>query len=177
MHGLREQIVEMVQNWGLPPWLVVFVISMIPIIELRGAIPVAWFLFGLPWYAALPIALVGNMLPVPFILLFIRPIFAWMKKKSKWLGNLVERLEKKAERNMDKVQRYEFWGLTLFVGIPLPGTGAWTGSLIAALMNMNFKRAMLSAFLGVILAGVIVTVLVYVLGWGIDQVAAEVAAG
>lgn len=139
--------------------LIVFLISMVPVIELRGALPVA-MLAGIPWYIALPVVVVGNMLPVPFILLFIRKIFQWMKKHTP-LGGLVERLEKKGQKSMAKIKRFELAGLTVFVAVPLPGTGAWTGALAAALMDLRLKTALPAIALGVAAAGVIVTVLFY----------------
>lgn len=136
-------------------YLITFLISMVPVIELRGAIPYG-VLHGLePWLVA-PLAIVGNLLPVPFILLFIRRIFQWMKKYEK-LGKIAYKLEERAANKNGKVKKSEFIGLMLFVAIPLPGTGAWTGALIAALMDMRMKRALPTIALGVLLAGVIVT--------------------
>ena len=142
-------------------YLITFLISMVPVIELRGAIPYG-IGFGLePWLVA-PLAIIGNLLPVPFILLFIRRIFQWMKKYEK-LGKIAYKLEERAANKNGKVKKSEFIGLLLFVAIPLPGTGAWTGALIAALMDMRMKRALPTIALGVLLAGIIVT-LVMVLG-------------
>ena len=141
---------------GINPFLATFLVSMVPVVELRGAIPVGAGL-GVPiWLAAL-ISVVGNMLPVPFILLFIRPVFAWMKCKSSCLGRLVEKLEARAEKKSEKVRKGEFWGLLFFVAIPLPGTGAWTGALIASMLNMRLKNALPPIFCGVVIAGVIVS--------------------
>ncbi len=134
--------------------LVVFAISMVPIIELRGALPVGIAL-GLPPLLAYALCVVGNMLPVPVILLFVRRVFGWMKKKSKRLGRIAEKLERKAQGKKDQVLKYEWFGLMIFVGIPLPGTGAWTGALIAAMMDMRLKRAFPSILLGVMIAGAI----------------------
>ena len=141
--------------------LITFAISMVPVIELRGAIPYG-IAAGLdPWLAFILSAL-GNMLPVPFILLFIRKIFAWMKRYEK-LGKIVTKLENRASSKSDKVKKYELVGLCLLVAIPLPGTGAWTGALVAALMDMRFRRALPTILLGVLIAGVAVT-LVMTLG-------------
>ncbi len=138
-------------------YLITFLISMVPVIELRGAIPYGVG-FGLePWLVA-PLAIVGNLLPVPFILLFIRRIFQWMKKYEK-LGKIATKLEERAANKNGKVRKSEFFGLLLFVAIPLPGTGAWTGSLIAALMDMRMKRALPTIALGVLIAGVAVTLI------------------
>lgn len=136
------------------------VISMVPVIELRGAIPMA-VANGLDWRIAIPVAIVGNLIPVPFIIVFIKRIFAWMRKKSGWLNRLVTKLENRAEKKMDTVQKYAFWGLFIFVAIPLPGTGAWTGALIAAMLDMRLKKAFPSIALGVLTAGIIVAFVSY----------------
>lgn len=133
--------------------MLVFFISMLPLIELRGGLPVAIGLGLNPFYAFV-ICFIGNLIPVPFILWLITPIFNWMKK-TRIFKHLAEKMEKKAYNKKEKVEQYEFWGLLLFVGIPLPGTGAWTGSLIAAVLDMNKKKALLAVTLGIILAGVI----------------------
>ncbi len=138
-----------------------FLMAMVPVIELRGAIPYGAGLAGLPiWQAAL-IAVLGNLLPVPFLVVFTRDIFALMRKKSNKLNSIVERMERKADRNKDVVLRYEFWGLMILVAIPLPVTGAWTGALVAAMMDMQLKRAFPAIALGVVVAAFIVTWLTY----------------
>lgn len=137
----------------------VFIISMIPLIELRGGI-LASVLLDVPMWKAIALCACGNLIPIPFILFFIKKIFAWMKKTRLFRG-FVDKMEKKALKNKDKVQRYELWGLTIFVGIPLPGTGAWTGSLVAALFDMNLKKAILAILLGICIATVIMTLLSY----------------
>lgn len=143
---------------------------MLPIIELRGSIPAAVIAFdkiaflsnlGLEQIPPLPAAIVsiiGNMLPVPFILLFIRRVLEWMKG-TKRLSKIANWIENRAIRKSDKVQKSAFVGLMLFVAIPLPGTGAWTGSVIAALLNMRFKHTLPTIFLGVVIAAVIVTLI------------------
>ena len=141
--------------------LITFAISMVPVIELRGAIPYG-VAAGLDPWLAFGLSVLGNMLPVPFILLFIRKIFDWMKRYEK-LGKIVTKLENRASSKSDKVKKYELVGLCLLVAIPLPGTGAWTGALVAALMDMRIRRALPTIFLGVVLAGVAVT-LVMTLG-------------
>ena len=139
-------------------------ISMIPIIELRGGIP-AGFAMGLPWYASLLCAIIGNILPVPVILLFVVKVFEFMKKHN-ILTKFVNKMEQKAMNRSEKVSKGEFWGLMLFVAIPLPGTGAWTGALIAALLKMNRRDSFLSILLGVTIAGTIITLGTYgVLGF------------
>lgn len=144
--------------------LMTFGVSMVPIIELRGAIPIGVGM-GLPLWEAIIVSLIGNILPVPFIILFIKKIFAWMRGKSERLNDVVERLEAKAYAKKDRVEKYEFWGLFLFVAIPLPGTGAWTGSLIAAMLDMKLKKAFPSIALGVLGAAIIISILTY-LGFG-----------
>lgn len=132
-----------------------FLISMIPVLELRGALPIAEA-HGLSQTMAIPVAVVGNLLPVPFIIVFIRKVFAWIRTKLPKLDGFVTRLEERALSKSDKVRKSVFWGLFLFVAIPLPGTGAWTGALIAALMDIRLKRAFPAIALGVITAGVVV---------------------
>lgn len=139
--------------------IVVFIISMIPILELRGGLIVSQLL-QIPITTAIPICIIGNIIPIPFILLFIKQIFKWMKKIRLFRG-LVEKLENKAMSKSDNIKRYEFWGLVLFVGIPLPGTGAWTGSLIAALLDVDFKKAVLAELLGIAIATVIMSIFSY----------------
>lgn len=136
------------------PELWAFLISMVPVIELRGALPVA-LATGVSLPVAMLLTIVGNLLPIPFILLFIRPIFTWMKN-LKPFRNLVHKLEEKAMGKSDKIMKSNFWGLVIFVAIPLPGTGAWTGALIAALLDMRLKRALPAIGLGVVLASIII---------------------
>ena len=140
--------------------LMTFFISMVPVLELRGAIPIGTA-NGLPLWAAILISLVGNLVPVPFIIIFIRKIFAWLRRKNQKLDHLVTRLEIRAEKKSDVVQKYAFWGLFVLVAIPLPGTGAWTGALVAAMLDMRLKRAFPAIALGVIAAGVIVAFVTY----------------
>lgn len=135
--------------------LLTFLISMLPVVELRGGIP-----FGVasgvePWLA-FAACVAGNLLPVPFILLFIRRILAWMKTRPKLCG-IAEKIERRAERKSGRVRKSELVGLCLFVAVPLPGTGAWTGALIAALMQMRMKRALPAIAIGVLIAGVLIT--------------------
>lgn len=134
--------------------LIVFIISLMPILELRGGL-IAAALLGLDVVPAFIICLIGNLLPIPFILWFITPIFNKLKE-TKRLSKIVNKLEKKALKKKDKIEKAEFWGLLFFVGIPLPGTGGWTGSLIAALINMDKKKALIAIICGVVLAGLIV---------------------
>ena len=136
----------------------VFIVSLFPILELRGGI-IAGFLLGLDLVPSFLIAFIGNIIPIPFILVFIKYIFKLMKKTR--LRGMVEKLESKAISKSDKIQKYAYWGLLLFVGIPLPGTGAWTGSLIAALLNMDVKKSFGVIAVGVIMAGVIMSIFSY----------------
>ena len=158
---MAEQIAGwFVQNLGgvLSPEAIVFIVSLLPILELRGGI-IAGFLMGLSLKTSFIIAFIGNIMPIPFILIFIKFIFKLMKKTR--LKGMVERLEAKAISKSDKIQKYAYWGLLLFVGIPLPGTGAWTGSLIAALLNMDIKKSFGVIVLGVIMAGIIISIFSY----------------
>ena len=137
----------------ISPEGVIFIISMIPILELRGGL-LAASLLKVSAVKAIPICIIGNIIPIPFILLFIRQIFKWLKKTKVFRG-LVLKLEDRAMRKSDSIKRYEFWGLMAFVGIPLPGTGAWTGSLIASLLEVDIKKSSLAIFCGIIMATVI----------------------
>lgn len=139
--------------------MVIFIISMIPILELRGGL-IAASLLQVPITAAVPICIIGNVIPVPFILLFIRQIFKWFRNVP-LIGGIIRRLEKRAMSKSDSIKQYEFWGLVFFVGVPLPGTGAWTGSLIAALLEVDFKKAILAVLLGIIIATVIMSIVSY----------------
>ncbi|MCH5185073.1 MAG: small multi-drug export protein [Oscillospiraceae bacterium] len=136
--------------------LVVFVISMIPILELRGSILAAG-LMNMNFLSAYIISVLGNIIPVPFILLFIDKIFALMKKTR--LKGFVEKLERKALSKSDQIKRYGSLGLYLFVAVPLPGTGAWTGALIASMLRLEKKRCILFIFLGILTAGLIMSII------------------
>lgn len=137
-------------------YLKVFGTSMVPVLELRGAL--IWAAAdGLHPILSYLVCVVGNLVPVPFLILFVRPIFEWMKRNSRLLGRIAEKLEKKAANKADKIKKYEMLGLFLFVAIPLPGTGAWTGSLIAAVLGMRIKDSLPMIALGVLTAGVIMT--------------------
>ena len=137
-----------------------FLMAMVPVIELRGAIPYG-VAQGLPLWTAIAVSIAGNLVPVPFILLFIRRIFAWLRRNNQKLNALVNRLEARAEKKKKTVLRYEFWGLVILVAIPLPGTGAWTGALVAAMMDLRLKKALPAITLGVIIAAVVVSVITY----------------
>ena len=143
----------------LGKYLLIFLVSMVPILELRGGLIVA-SLLGLPMWQSFFLCFLGNILPIPFILWLINPIF---RKIRSWpyLGKVVMWCEKKAHAKKDKIENLKYFGLFLFVGIPLPGTGAWTGCLIAALLDLDKKKSMLAAFFGVILAGIIMLLFSY----------------
>lgn len=140
--------------------LMTLLISMVPVIELRGAIPIATA-HGLNFWTAIVVSIVGNLIPVPFIIIFIRKIFDWMKRHSKRLGSIAAKMEARAEKKRGTVEKYAFWGLVVLVAIPLPGTGAWTGALVAAMMDMRLKRAFPAIMLGVLIAGAIVAFVTY----------------
>jgi len=136
-------------------------VSMIPIIELRGGLPFGVAL-GLPYHLAFPAAVIGNLIPAPFIIVFIRRIFALMRHYMPRLNGMVDKLEAKAHLKGSTMLRYQHIGLWLFVAIPLPGTGAWTGSLAAAFLDMRLKKALPAVILGVITAGCIMLALTHV---------------
>lgn len=144
-------------------YLIVFLISMVPLIELRVAIPYGLALaeqFALSPLLIYAVAIVGNCLPVPFILLFIRKILAWMQaSRVAFFHKVATFVIEKGHRGFEKVQRYATFGLFVFVAIPLPGTGAWTGALIAALLDMKKRYAFLSIALGVLTAGIIMSLI------------------
>ncbi|MBS7299184.1 MAG: small multi-drug export protein [Eubacteriales bacterium] len=155
--GLVTMIVDTFSG-SVPKELIVFFVSMIPLLELRGSILAAGFL-KMEFLSTFIIAVIGNMLPIPFILFFIDKIFAWLKKTR--LRSFIEKLESKAMSKSDQIRKYGRWGLLLFVGIPLPGTGAWTGALIAALLRMKKRESLPFIFLGVVLAGLIMSLLAF----------------
>ncbi len=136
--------------------LIVFIVSLFPIVELRGGI-LAGYAIGVDLLPAFIIAFLGNIIPIPFILLLIRKIFELLKKTP--MKNIVYKLEDKTMSKSDKIQKYGYWGLYLFVAIPLPGTGGWTGALAASLLHMDIKKAFLTIAAGVFTAGIIVSIL------------------
>ena len=137
-----------------------FFISMAPIIELRGGLPYGIAL-GLDYPVTLAAAVLGNMVPVPFIIVYIRNVFAWLRKRSKWWDEKITRLEKKAHLKGRMVRKYSAIGLCILVAIPLPGTGAWTGALVAAVLDMRLKKAIPAIFLGVCIAAAIMTMVTF----------------
>lgn len=140
---------------------IIFIISMIPILELRGGLLAASpALLNVPILKAIPICIIGNILPIPFILLLIEKIIDWMEeipglcRIARWLRN-------KADKNRGQIDRLGFWGLALFVGIPLPGTGAWTGSLVAALLHMRLRKSFPAILVGIVMATIIMSLISY----------------
>ncbi len=141
-------------------FLFTLLVSMVPVVELRGGIP-----FGVAMGLSVPkaylAAVIGNMIPVPIIIVYIRRIFQWMRRHMPRLDSMVDKLEKKAHEKGREIARYEIFGLLLFVAIPLPGTGAWTGSLAAAFLDMRLKKAIPTIAAGVLIAGVLISILTF----------------
>ena len=164
LSGGAERLAEKMTNLlgGLPPILIPFIISMIPILELRGGL-IAASILGIPMWEAIGVCVLGNILPIPFILLFIEKILNWMEGcKIGWMRKLALWLKARGTgKKADKIRKVEFLGLLLVVGIPLPGTGAWTGSLIASLLHVSRKKSVPAIFLGLILATVIMCIVSY----------------
>lgn len=158
MDSLTTSLVDTLNSHGVSPHIITFLISMIPLLELRGSIIVAGGLLKLPFIQTYIVSVLGNMLPIPFILIFIKSIFKWMKN-SKHLHKFPDWLEKKALSKSDQIEKYGYLGLFLFVAIPLPGTGAWTGALISVLLGLKPKKSFLFILLGVMTAGVIMTLI------------------
>ena len=152
-----DTLIELFSN--IPKELAAIIISMLPIVELRGGI-IAAKLMAIPLITAYPICVIGNILPIPFILIFLNKIFAFLRRFPVF-DKVLNFIDRKAEKNKEKVEKYKMLGLFLFVAIPLPGTGAWTGALVANALNMPFKKSFPSIFFGVIGAGVIMSVLSY----------------
>ena len=157
-------MIEAIENFfvnSVGKELGVFICSMIPVIELRGGIPLGAAL-GLPWWESYLLAVAGNMVPVPIILLFVRNFISWMSaSKVRFFNKIASFLERKAEKNRGKIEKYAFWGICLFVAVPLPITGAWTGALVCATIGEKVWRALVSCFIGVCIAGVIMTLASY----------------
>ena len=135
-------------------------VSMVPVVELRGGIPFG-VARGLPVWAAYVAAVIGNILPVPFVLVYNRQVYQWMRQRMPRLNSLVDRLEKKAHLKGQRVTKYKYLGLLLFVAIPLPGTGAWTGALAAAFLDMPLRKALPSILLGILFAGLAISVITF----------------
>ncbi len=141
-------------------FLLTVLVSMVPVVELRGGIPFGVGV-GLPVWAAFLAAVIGNLIPVPFIIVYIRRIFQWMRRRIPRLNRMVDALERKAHLKGRRVNKYKYLGLAVFVAIPLPGAGAWTGSLAAAFLDMPLRKAIPSVVAGVLVAGAAISVLTY----------------
>ena len=141
--------------------LCVFLCAMLPIIECRGAVPLGCAL-GLPWWQNALFSMAGNLLPVPFILLFITALLKWMRRcRIRLFNKIAAWLDRKIEKHKGTIEKYSYWGVLIFVGLPIPGTGAWTGSLIASVLGLEPKKSFLAAFGGVVMATAIMTVVSY----------------
>lgn len=158
VENIVTAIVEFFQN-DFPPQLVAFLVSVCPVLELRGGM-IAARILELDFIQAFIICYIGNMLPIPFILLFIRKIFKWMRK-YKHFAKIVDKLEARSDKKKDTIVKYKEWGLLIFVAIPMPGTGGWTGALIAALMDLRMKKSLPIIALGVFIAGIIMSLITY----------------
>lgn len=156
---MAEQVTQFLNDHGVPSVLIILIISMLPVLELRGGLIAAAFL-NIEWYIALPVCFIGTILPVPFILLFIRQIFQWLKK-LKFMKRMVEKIEKSGKRKSASIKKASLWGVYIFVAVPLPGTGAWTGSLIADILDLRIRKSFPTIVLGSLTAGIIMTVLSY----------------
>lgn len=155
---LVNEMMNFLQN-KIPEELVAFVISLFPVLECRGGM-IAARIMEIPFVTAFLLCYLGNMVPIPFILLFIKKIFEFLRRFS-FFEKIISKFEAKAEKNADKILRYKSWGLLIFVAIPLPGTGGWTGALMAALLDIPFKRALPVIAIGVLVAGFIMSGLTY----------------
>ncbi len=158
MHELVQRLQEWLTSNGIPDWLVVFIISVMPVLECRLGMFTAISLLQMNPFVGFIISFLGNILPIPFILLLINQIFEWLKKIP-GICKPILWLEAKTLKKRDKIDKYGIWGLLLFVAVPLPGTGAWTGSLLAALLGLDKKKSFGVICVGVFIAGLIISVL------------------
>ena len=158
MDRLVQSIVDLLSNF-LSKEATVGIISMMPILELRGGL-IASALFKIPYLKAALICVIGNILPIPFVLLFLKKVFSIMEKWGP-TKKIVSWLNEKATKNKAKIDKYGFWGLVLFVGIPLPGTGAWTGSLVASVFEMDIKKSSIAILIGILIAFIIMSIVSY----------------
>jgi uncharacterized membrane protein len=149
---------DWLKSKGLSPELVVVLIAALPVVELRGAVPVGIFLFRMPWWQALLWAVLGNIAPIVVVLLLLDRIVAWLSRVPLF-RRFFEWLFARARSKSASIEKYEFWGLATFVGIPLPGTGAWTGAVAAEVLGLSYWKALLSIFVGVLMAATVVTFL------------------
>jgi|UniRef100_A0A7V3PSK7 uncharacterized membrane protein len=163
--GTGERLAQGLKLRGLSPQLIVFLISTVPIVELRGAVPIGNNLFGLPLWQTVLLAITGNMVPIVLVLLFLEKLVEWLGH-IRLFRRFFDWLFKRTRKRSAVIARFEFWGLVIFVGIPLPMTGAWTGSVAAVLLGMSYWRALLGILLGVVMAAIIVTSLSLLKWWG-----------
>ena len=154
-------LMEWLMDNHMGEFVFTMLVSMLPVIELRGGIPFGVALGLNPWVAFLA-SILGNLLPLPFIVVYIRRVFLWMRRRMPRLNDLVDKLEQKAHLKGRKVTKYKYLGLMIFVAIPLPGTGGWTGALVSAFLNMPLRKALPALTGGVVIAGFLVTFLTYV---------------
>lgn len=162
MDSLVASLADFFKSW-LSPEVIIFIVSLLPILELRGGL-IAAALLGVDWTIAFPICVIGNVLPIPVIILFIRKIFDFIKKTNfLWLRKIVEKIDEKAQNKSKTMNTASLLGLFLFVGIPLPGTGAWTGALVANILNIKPAKAFITTVLGVITAGIIMSTITYLI--------------
>lgn len=154
------EFVEWLTETTIGDFVMTMLVSMVPIVELRGGIPYG-VAAGLPVWLAYIAAFIGNLIPVPFIVVYIRRIFHWIRRHMPKLNRIIDKLEKKAHLKGATMQKYQYLGLAIFVAIPLPGTGAWTGALAAAFLDMRLKKAFPAAVLGVAVAGLLISILTY----------------
>ena len=162
MDSLVQSITDFFGGW-LTPEVIIFLVSLLPILELRGGL-IAAALLGVDWSIAFPICVIGNLLPIPLILFFIRKIFDFIKKTNfLWLSKVVTKIDEKAQNKSKNMNTASLLGLYAFVAIPLPGTGAWTGALLANILNVKPLKAFIIILLGVISAGLIMSALTYLI--------------
>ena len=160
MQVLPADLMRWLTETSAGEFTLTMLVSMIPVVELRGGIPFG-VAAGLPVWAAFIAAVISNLIPAPFIIVYIRRIFQWMRRRIPALNRMVDSLERKAHLKGQKVTKYKYLGLMLFVAIPLPGTGAWTGSLAAAFLDMPLRKAIPSVVAGVLIAGMAISILTY----------------
>ncbi len=173
---IAQAFVDFLESHNIPDQLIPFIVSLFPVLELRGGMIAAGLLHGISteqetFFQMLKSLIldfipcyIGNMLPIPFILLFIRKVFKLMRK-VKCLGKIVDKLEARADKKKGTIEKYKEWGLLIFIAIPLPGTGGWTGALIAALMDLRLKKSLPIIALGVFIAGLIMSIITYIIPW------------
>jgi uncharacterized membrane protein len=159
VENIVDAFVNFLESNNIPTQLIPFLVSLFPVLEIRGGMIAARAL-NIDFIQAFIVCYLGNMIPIPFILLFIRKIFDLMRK-IKIFAKIVDKLEAKADKKKDTIVKYQEWGLLLFVGIPLPGTGGWTGALIAALMDLRMKKCLPIIAIGVFIAGLIMSLITY----------------